>query len=295
MAVHIRLKQFDGPLDLLLHLIGKAKIDLGVDVLPVFPKDNTDRNRTSPFAFTGNKFEFRMLGSSLNIAGPNIVLNTIVAEALRQIADILEAADDFDAEVHNIIRRTYKNHKRIVFNGDGYSEAWQKEAEKRGLPNHRTLPDAVPHFRDAKNLKLFTDHRIFTEQEIVSRTEIMLENYVKTLRVEARTMCDMARRDILPAVSKQLRLLGDTPASVYESETQRTLMTRADALFRAVEGLSGAVEAAPHADLEETADYYRDVILPKMDAVRREADALETRTSREFWPFPTYLDLLFGV
>ena len=273
----------------------KMKMDLGVDVLPKFSKDTTDRNRTSPFAFTGNKFEFRMLGSSLNIAGPNIVLNTIVAEALRQIADILEAADDFDAEVHNIIRRTYKNHKRIVFNGDGYSEAWQKEAEKRGLPNYRTLPDAVPHFRDAKKLKLFTDHRIFTEQEIVSRTEIMLENYVKTLRVEARTMCDMARRDILPAVSKQLRLLGDTPASVYESETQRTLMTRADALFRAVEGLSGAVEAAPHADLEETADYYRDVILPKMDAVRREADALETRTSREFWPFPTYSDILFYV
>ena len=153
----------------------------------------------------------------------------------------------------------------------------------------------MPHFRDAKNLKLFTDHHIFTEQEIVSRTEIMLENYVKSLRVEARTMCDMVRRDILPAVSKQLRLLGDTPASVYESETQRTLMTRADALFRATEGLSGAVDAAPHADLEATADYYRDVILPKMDAVRAEADALELRTAREFWPSPTYVDLLFGV
>ena len=274
---------------------GGQVLRIGASVLPDFPKDNTDRNRTSPFAFTGNKFEFRMLGSALNIAGPNIVLNTIVAEALRQIADILEAADDFDTEVHNIIRRTYKNHKRIVFNGDGYSEAWQKEAEARGLPNLRTLPDAVPHFRDAKNLKLFTDHHIFTEQEIVSRTEIMLENYVKSLRVEARTMCDMVRRDILPAVSKQLRLLGDTPASVYESETQRTLMTRADALFRATEGLSGAVDAAPHADLEATADYYRDVILPKMDAVRAEADALELRTAREFWPFPTYVDLLFGV
>ena len=274
---------------------GGQVIRIGASVLPDFPQDNTDRNRTSPFAFTGNKFEFRMLGSALNIAGPNIVLNTIVAEALRQIADILEAADDFDAEVHNIIKRTYRNHKRVVFNGDGYSEQWQAEAARRGLPNYRTLPDAVPHFRDAKNLKLFTDHRIFTEQEIVSRTEIMLENYVKTIRVEARTMCDMARKDILPAASSNMRLLGETPTSVYESETLKALSKSADALWRATESLAAVLSTAPEGDLEATAHYYCDVVCEKMRDLRAEADKLETLTARSEWPFPTYVDLLFGV
>jgi len=283
---------------------GGQVMKIGASVLPDFPMDNTDRNRTSPFAFTGNKFEFRMLGSSLNIADPNIILNTAVAEALRQMADILEAAPDFDAEVHNIVKRVYGNHKKVIFNGDGYSEEWQKEAERRGLPNYRTVPDAVPHFTDAKNLKVFNDHKILSEVEIRSRVEIMLENYSKTTAIDALTMSDMVKKQILPAVQAYTAELSTNAlnkkalgisALGYETKVLEQLSEYSDALYSAIVALDDAVAAAPHANGEETAKHYSREVLPKMQTVREYADRLETITAKEYWPFPTYSDLLFGV
>ena len=283
---------------------GGQVMQIGASVLPNFPMDNTDRNRTSPFAFTGNKFEFRMLGASLNIADPNIVLNTIVAESLRQIADILEAAPDFDTEVHNIVKRIYGNHKKVIFNGDGYSEDWQTEAAKRGLPNLKTVPDAVPHFADPKNLKLFTDHKILSEVEIRSRIEIMLENYSKTIGIEAMTMSDMVKKQILPAVQGYIAELSTNAlnkkalgiqALGYETAILEQLSACSDALYAATIELDAALAALPKGGTEVEARYYCDKILPLMRTVRTAADTLETITASEYWPFPTYSDLLFGV
>ncbi len=283
---------------------GGQVMKIGASVLPDFPMDNTDRNRTSPFAFTGNKFEFRMLGSSLNIADPNIILNTAVAEALRQMADILEAAPDFDVEVHNIVKRVYGNHKKVIFNGDGYSEEWQKEAEKRGLPNYRTVPDAVPHFTDAKNLKVFADHRILSEVEIRSRVEIMLENYSKTTAIDALTMSDMVKKQILPAVQSYIAALSTNAlnkkalgisALGYETKVLTELSEYSDKLYAATVDLDAAVAAAPKEGGEAIAKYYGNTVVEKMRAVREYADLLEGITAREYWPFPTYSDLLFGV
>ncbi len=277
---------------------------IGASVLPDFPKDNTDRNRTSPFAFTGNKFEFRMLGSSLNIAGPNIILNTIVAEALKQIADILESADDFDTEVHNIVKRVYGNHKKVIFNGDGYSAEWQIEAAKRGLPNYKTLPDAVPHFKDEKNIKLFTDHKIFTKEEVISRTEILLECYVKTISIEALTMSDMVKKEILPAVQGYVAKLTTNAlnkkalgisAVTYETELLEKLSQYSDSLYKATTQLDAILTKTDGLDAEALAHYYCNTVLPQMCEIRKFADMLETITAAEYWPFPTYGDLLFGV
>ena len=277
---------------------------IGASVLPDFPMDNTDRNRTSPFAFTGNKFEFRMLGASLNIADPNIILNTAVAESLKQIADILEAAPDFDVEVHNIVKRIYGNHKKVIFNGDGYSDEWQKEAERRGLPNYKTVPEAIPHFTDEKNLKVFTEHRILSEVEIRSRVEIALDNYIKTIDIEAKTMSDMVKKQILPAVQKYMTELGANAlnkralgidASVYETDTLNMLSDYSDKLYRKIVDLDQAIEDMPSGTNEEKANYCSKDILKKMREARDYADKLETITSSECWPFPTYSDLLFGV
>ena len=283
---------------------GGQVMKIGASVLPDFPMDNTDRNRTSPFAFTGNKFEFRMLGASLNIADPNIVLNTIVAESLKQIADILEAAPDFDTEVHNIVKRIYGNHKKVIFNGDGYSEDWQIEAKKRGLPNLKTVPDAVPHFADEKNLKVFADHRILSEVEIRSRIEIMLETYAKTIGIEALTMSDMVKKQILPAVQGYIAELSTNAlnkkalgiqALGYETAILEQLSTYSDDLYKATMELDAALANLPQGTNESTARYYCDKVLPIMQKVRTAADALEAITSGEYWPFPTYSDLLFGV
>ncbi len=277
---------------------------IGASVLPDFPMDNTDRNRTSPFAFTGNKFEFRMLGSPLNISEPNVVLNTAVAESLKQIADILENTEDFDTEVHNIVKRVYSNHKKVIFNGDGYSDDWQKEAATRGLPNFKTVPDAIPHLKDAKNIKLFTDHKIYTEEEVVSRTEIMYDNYCKTITSEAHVMSDMVKRQILPAVQSYIAELSSNAlnkkalgiASIgYETETLKTLSENTDKLYSATTELDAAVNNMPRGDRACAACYCRDQIRAKMADVREYADILETVTSDEYWPFPTYKDLLYGV
>ncbi len=277
---------------------------IGASVLPDFPMDNTDRNRTSPFAFTGNKFEFRMLGSSLNISEPNVVLNTAVAEALKQIADILEAAEDFDSAVHDIVKRVYGNHKKVIFNGDGYSDDWQKEAAKRGLPNFKTVPDAIPHLKDEKNIRLFTSHKIYTEQEVLSRAEIMLDTYCKTVSHEAYIMSDMVKRQILPAVQNYIAELSNNAlnkkslgisALCFESDTLKQLSENSDKLYKATIELDKAVSKAPSASKEKESCYYRDKVCPLMKKVREYADALETITSDEYWPFPTYKDLLYGV
>ena len=277
---------------------------IGASVLPDFPMDNTDRNRTSPFAFTGNKFEFRMLGASLNISEPNVVLNTAVAEALKQIADILESAEDFDTEVHNIVKRVYSNHKKVIFNGDGYSDEWQKEAAKRGLPNYKTVPEAIPHLKDEKNIKLFTDHKIYTEEEVVSRTEIMYNNYCKTVSSEAHVMSDMVKRQILPAVQNYITELSNNAlnkkalgisALAYETDALRALSESTDKLYKATVELDKLMTKLPKGSTEKIACYYRDKVCAKMKEVREIADALEALTAEEYWPFPTYKDLLYGV
>ena len=285
----------------------KTNMKLGVDVLPRFPKDTTDRNRTSPFAFTGNKFEFRMLGSSNSIACANIMLNAAVAESLKIYADRLEGAEDFETRLHEMIRKTIKDHKRIIFNGNGYNEAWIKEAtEKRGLCNYRTTPDCIPHILDEKNVKMLTGHGVFSMAELRSRCEIQLENYCKTVTIEANTMVDMAKKQILPAVqSYAAELAGGVaakkaavPGVVCSYETglitklsalTDQIATQTEALETAVLGLNGA------ADVQEESVSIRDTILPQMAQLRAVADEAETLTAEKYWPFPTYGELLFGV
>ena len=287
---------------------GKAKelMRIGVHVLPKFPKDTTDRNRTSPFAFTGNKFEFRMLGSAASAASANIVLNTAVAEELRQFADELETAANFPEALHELIRRTIHEHKRIIFNGNGYDDAWIREAEKRGLLNLKTTPDCVPLLTSAKNLELFRTHKVLSETELSSRAEILLENYSKTLHIEALTMLDMVKKDLLPAVSGFGRQLADTilakKAAVagidcrYEEACVSRLSTLTGCLYAKTSALEGALLAAREkADGVELAHYYQKTILSAMNELRLTADELETMTDKKVWPFPTYGDLLFDV
>lgn len=283
----------------------KERMQLGVDVLPKFRKDTTDRNRTSPFAFTGNKFEFRMLGSSNSISCANIHLNAAVAEVLRQFADELEQAEDFNTALHELIRRTIKEHKRIIFNGNGYDDAWIAEAEKRGLLNLKTTADAMPKICDKKNVDMLTAHGIFTEAEIYSRRDIMLDNYVKAVNIEALTMIDMARKEIIPAVT---RFTADTASAVaaktavvgvackYEKKLITALSDLTDEMDEAVIALEGAVaELKGIEDIIKASEFVRDSILPKMSALRDAADKAETVTAEEYWPFPTYDKLLFGV
>ena len=281
---------------------GKRTLEIGVDALPAIRQDNTDRNRTSPMAFTGNKFEFRMLGSSQSISGPNITLNTIMAEELEQFADELEVSRDFQADLEKLIRRVFTEHQRIIFNGNGYDEAWLKEARKRGLSNLTSTADALPMYTAPKNVDLFVKHGIYTKEEIEARAEIHIENYSTVICIEARTMTDMIRRQILPAVSA---FAGDLCSRAgtkkdlgaccqYEVSTACQIGSLTDALMAASDKLETDLSAIP-ADAAEAMRYSHDVLIPDMDTARRAADQLETLTSSDRWPFPTYSDLLFSV
>lgn len=278
----------------------------GVDALPDFVKDTTDRNRTSPFAFTGNKFEFRMPGSSLSISGPNFMLNTAVAESLRQFADILEKEDDFSTGVDKLLRNTLKKHARIIFNDDNYSDEWVKEAKRRGLLNLASTPEALPYFIADKNIKLFETHGILTRDEVVSRYEIMLENYSKVINIEALTMLEMARQDIIPAVCEYIKLLSDETAAKklvcasancsMEENLISALSDKLSALFENLEALDKEVHTAHNmSGAQKAAEYYHDTVLARMEKVRGIADYMEVYTAKEYWPFPTYGDLLFSI
>ena len=285
----------------------KTVMKLGVHVLPKFTRDTTDRNRTSPFAFTGNKFEFRMVGSADSIACANIMLNAAVAESLKIYADRLEKAENFETALHDLIKKTIKDHKRIIFNGNGYDDAWIQEAtEKRGLLNLRTTPDALPQILEKKNVDMLTSQKIFTPAEIYSRYEITLENYCKTVNIEGQTLVDMARKEILPAVEAYARDLADTCAvkqaaapgvsGRYEKKTIARLSTLADEIDEATDALESAlIKYKTVSDVTEAACMIRDVILQKMAELRVVCDEAETVTAEKYWPFPTYGELLFGV
>ena len=285
----------------------KTQMKLGVDVLPKFNRDTTDRNRTSPFAFTGNKFEFRMLGSSNSIACANIMLNSAVAESLKIYADRLENAENFEDVLHEMIRKTIKDHKRVIFNGNGYDNTWIKEAvEKRGLLNYRTTPDCMPHLLDEKNVRMLTSHKVFSEAELKSRCEIMLENYCKTVRIEANTMIDMAKTEIAPAVSAYVLELANTAAAKkavddsfsrsYETELMKKLVRLEDLIAAKTDELEEAVMKLQDAEDVAAESYMiRDAVLGKMGELRAACDEAETMTAKKYWPFPTYGDLLFGV
>ena len=286
---------------------GKTQMKLGVDVLPKFFRDTTDRNRTSPFAFTGNKFEFRMLGSSNSIACANIMLNAAVAESLKQFADKLESASDFETALHDLIKETIHKHKRIIFNGNGYDDEWVKTAtEERGLLNMRTTPDCMPHLLDKKNVDMLTSHGIFSEIELKSRCEIMLENYCKTVRIEAHTMTDMARKELLPAIGSYVSDTASAAAAKttfaptlgcrYEKNLIAKLSGLLDLIADRTDKLDYALIHVNSAEgVEEESYYIRDEILPKMTELRLAVDEAETLTAEKYWPFPTYGDLLFGV
>jgi glutamine synthetase len=284
----------------------KSLMRVGVHVLPKFPRDTTDRNRTSPFAFTGNKFEFRMLGSSESISDCNTVINTAVAESLSQFADVLEKADDFEAALHDLIAMTIRKHKRIIFNGNGYDDSWTREAEKRGLLNLRSAPEAIPCLIAEKNIELFRKHKIFTEREIRARYEIQLETYVKVLNIEALTMVDMVNKDILPAISRYGSDLADAIIKkkqalpnltcTYEAETLNLLSNLTDAVYNGVKALELAIkEAKTNTDSFALAKAFETDVLPKMKAIRAAVDHAECITGAEAWPYPTYAELLFGV
>jgi glutamine synthetase len=281
-------------------------MDLGIPSVPTFRKDTTDRNRTSPLAFTGNKFEFRMLGSSQNIALPNVVLNTAVAESFKQFADILESADNFDETLAKLIRDTFKAHRRILFDGNGYSSEWEKEAEKRGLLNLRSSVDAYKCFNLEKNVKLFTDHGVMSEIEINSREDILFENYSKIINIEALTMIEMASRDILPAVNAYIAELADTAAAKLavipdlpcgmEKDLIKRLSVLIESAYSSLETLKRVEkEAASVSDNIERAEAYRDQVIPVMDELRAAVDEMEKLTSSEYWPMPNYGDMMFRV
>ncbi|MBQ9713771.1 MAG: glutamine synthetase III [Clostridia bacterium] len=284
----------------------KELLRVGVHTMPKFPKDTTDRNRTSPFAFTGNKFEFRMLGSSASVSAPNTVINTAVAEILKQFADELESADNFETALHDLIKRVITAHKRIIFNGNGYDDKWLAEAEKRGLLNLRTTPDALPHFVDEKNVALFTAHKVYTEREMHSRLEIQLQNYCALINIEAKTMAEMAKKEILPAVSKYAQSLAATILSkksvndkldcTYETETLAAISKHTATAYKHLKSLEKTLEnEKKQPDAATRSIYYKDKVLPVMAKLRKEADALEHLVSADSWPIPTYGDLMFSV
>ena len=285
--------------------IKKEPFHFTVHTLPAFPKDNTDRNRTSPFAFTGNKFEFRMPGSSASIATPNTILNTVIAEELRYFADVLENAEEHDQAIQKLIKETIRDHKRIIFNGNGYDESWIKEAQARGLSNLASTPDALAHYLDEKNLKVFIDNGILTEAECRSRYEIYLEKYYKTINIEAKTLLDMIKKDILPAVLKYENTLSDALIKeeklnlIRTDSYSRKTLVRVNELLNDITGNVDVLEDRLHGvstdDPLKTAYYYRDEVLPLMEEIRHNADELETLTDRTMWPIPTYRELLFGV
>jgi len=284
----------------------RVQMRLGVHILPKFPKDTTDRNRTSPFAFTGNKFEFRSLGSSQSISGPNVVLNTIIAESLGKFADELETATDFNGTLNALIRRVLREHKRIIFNGNGYDPAWVEEAEKRGLLNLKTTVDALPAYVAEKNIELFVKHGVFSESEVHSRYEIKLENYVKVINIEAQTTADMARKLILPAAleySKEIAKEAELKKAVAPTiplDTEIALLnklsTESAELAAAIDALDKAIAGQDNgAEIIAEATYTRDSILAGMAEVRKHADALEVLVAKKYWPMPTYQDLLLYV
>ena len=283
----------------------KELMRVGVHTLPKFPKDTTDRNRTSPFAFTGNKFEFRMLGSSASVSGPNTMLNTAVAEALKQFADELENANDFETALHELIKRVISKHKRIIFNGNGYDDQWLREAEKRGLTHLKTTPDALPAFISEKNIRLFSEHKVYTEREMRSRYEILLGNYCKTVDIECKTMLDMAKKDILPAVSEYSQVLANTILSkksacasldcTYEEEMLSKISALLNEAYSTVKELEKALtKKKTICDVTARSVFCKDCILAFMHELRRAVDELEVSVSADYWPIPTYGELLFG-
>lgn len=284
----------------------KREMAVGVDAIPVIPKDTTDRNRTSPFAFTGNKFEFRMVGSKLSIAGPNMVLNTIVAEELSQFADILEKTDNFNQTMGNLIKDTIKNHKRIIFNGNNYSDEWIEEAARRGLLNLKSTPETMPYFVADKNIRIFEKFGVLSEKEIHSRLDIVLEDYCKILNIEALTMLDMIKKDILPAASAYIKDLSETALSKKSflsdanCEVEKSIVTKLSllsaSLYNNTETLDNLLlEVKNHEDIQELASFYRNSVFSKMQEIRAIVDELEVNTAEKYWPYPTYGELLFSV
>ena len=281
-------------------------LETGVKTLPDLKKDATDRNRTSPFAFTGNKFEFRMVGSRDSVAAPNIVLNTIVAEAFRDACDVLEGAENFEDAVHDLIKKNLSEHQRIIFNGDGYADEWLAEAERRGLPNIKSMVYAIPALTTDTAIKLFGDFKVFTEAELVSRAEVKFENYAKTINIEAKTMIDMASKQIIPAVIKYTTQLagslGAVKAACPEADTsvQAELLTETSALLSDMKVALAALiditeEAAGVEGAETQAHVYHEKVVPAMAALRAPADKLEMIVDKDLWPFPSYGDLMFEV
>ena len=296
MEAIIKGKKYDHDEEALLKLSG--------EVIPALTQDNTDRNRTSPFAFTGNKFEFRMLGSAFSIAGPNIVLNTIVAEALDQFADKLEKAADKDAAIKKLIKETFAKHSRIVFNGNGYTDAWVEEAKSRGLLNLKSTPEALPYMEAKKNIDLFVKHGIFTEAEVRSRVEILLENYVKTINIEALTMLDMLHKDILPGAAAYTGdLLGNAATkkalgikNCFEADLATKLSDLTAKMYNSGQKLAKGLQGAEKCvDMQAEANYYHDTVLKEMEILRSYADAAENLIGEDYLPYPTYGKLLYGV
>ena len=286
------------------HSLKGGKLQTGVDTLPDLAKDATDRNRTSPFAFTGNKFEFRMVGSRDSIAGPNVVLNTIVAEAFSEACDVLEKADNFDEAVHDLIKKYATEHQRVVFDGNGYSDAWVEEAERRGLPNIRSMVEAIPALTTDKAINMFEKFKVFTKAELESRAEIKFESYAKAINIEARTMIDMASKQIIPAIIKYTKELADTVVAVKEAgadtSVQAELLTEVSGLLaeskKALEALKVVTDqAAAMEEGEDQARFYHFDVVPAMEALRTPVDTLEMIVDKEAWPMPSYGDLIFEV
>ncbi len=287
---------------------GKVEMSIGPKVIPHFTKDTTDRNRTSPFAFTGNKFEFRMPGSSLSLSGPNIVLNTAVAEELSQFADRLEKvpAEELSDAIHALLKEVFTDHERVIFNGNGYTDEWLEEAEKRGLPNLKSTPDALPHFLAEKNIALFTKHEVFSKEEVHSRYEILLEDYCKTLHIEARTMADMMLKELLPTIFTYVNNLAST--GIYKKDLMPSISTKAEEkllsrLSELADGISDHLDSLNAAvktveamgETLEAGHYYHDAIIPEMEAIRRLADTAEELIPDDMLPYPTYAELLFNL
>lgn len=278
---------------------------IGIHTIPAFPQDNTDRNRTSPFAFTGNKFEFRMPGASASISTPNTILNTIVAETLKQFADQLEGAADFNGSVHDLIQRTFREHKRIIFNGNGYDAAWIREAKQRGLSNYPSTPEAFAHYLDPKNIRVFVDNGVMSETEYRSRYEIYLEKYTKTVNIEALTMLDMLKKDILPSNQQYEKVLADSvlqdrelglfDEQSFETATLLRVKQLKKNIFTHIRELEQSLMPHPHQSALTIAFYYHDEVIPLMETIRKDTDELELITDRDYWPMPTYRELMFGV
>ena len=286
----------------------KTLMSIGATVLPHIPKDTTDRNRTSPFAFTGNKFEFRMPGSSLSLSGPNVILNTAVAESLAGFCKILDGltGSELDLAIHKLLKDTFTDHERIIFNGNGYTDEWLAEAEKRGLPNFKSTPEALPHFIDEKNIELFTKHEVFTKEEIYSRYEILLEDYAKTLHIEAKTMEEMVQKDFLPSLFSYVNDLACTGSSKKElvpgitTKAEEKLITKlsglADAISDELDTLKDMIGTAEGMDDYLKADtYYHDTILTEMEKIRLVVNDAEVLIPEDYLPYPTYDALLFYI